>query len=363
MSTFEEYQQCANELLEKLPNIPRFGIVCGSGLGNIVKSIKNPIEFPYTDIKCFPTSTVVGHANKLVCGEIGDTYVVCFCGRFHSYEGFSMQQVIAGIRFMKCLGIESVFLTNAAGGLNRDYKIGDLMIIEDHIDFVEMSGKNALVGPNDERFGPRFPSIDGAYNKNYRKVFCKVMQDMGQTDILRSGVYFFNSGPCYESPAEINFISTAGADAVGMSTVPEVNAARHMGMKVMAISLITNCCKYPNDNRPSPNHKEVLEVGEKRSELMSQAIYKTIEYLSHYSSDEELEESVATFPLVSKQWYLGEMKDSIPVATTVKKAVVEEKEEEKESNWVKYGKKALRLVVVHGVFLVGMKLIRSMKKN
>lgn len=214
---------------------PKTGIVLGTGLGELVKKIDIKSEIDYKNIPNFPVSTVEGHQGKLIFGLLNERPVVAMQGRFHYYEGYSMEEVTYPIRIMKLLGIREIFISNAAGGVNPDFAIGDLMIISDHINFFP---DNPLRGPNMEDFGPRFPDMSKAYDPGLLDIALKEAKEAGL--LLHQGVYLGNPGPSFETPAEYLHYRTIGADAIGMSTVPEVIVARHMDLPVCAISVITN---------------------------------------------------------------------------------------------------------------------------
>jgi purine-nucleoside phosphorylase len=232
-----------------------FGLILGSGLGELAEEIENPVVMKYADIPNFPVSTVTGHAGQLVYGTLSGKKVLAMQGRFHYYEGHSMQTVTYPVRVMKALGATSLIVTNACGGVNLDFKPGDLMLITDHINYM---GNNPLIGLNDDNFGPRFPDMSQSYDADYRQTAKKVA---AAHDLhLQEGVYMAFSGPTYETPAEIRFARTIGADAVGMSTVPEVIIARHAGLRVLGISCITNLAAGMQKNL---NHAEVVETTER----------------------------------------------------------------------------------------------------
>lgn len=246
----------AEYLQSKIKVKPTVGLILGSGLGVLVEEIENKIVVPYEEIPHFPTSTVQGHAGQLVFGDLNGVQVVAMQGRFHFYEGYEMSKVTFPVRVMKALGIEKVVVTNAAGGVNTNYKPGDLMLISDHINFM---GTNPLIGPNEEDFGTRFPDMSEAYSKVLRQKAKKAGESLGIT--LQEGVYLAVTGPSYETPAEIRMMRTVGADAVGMSTVPEVIVARHAELDVLGISCITNMAAGILDQ--PLNHEEVIETTEK----------------------------------------------------------------------------------------------------
>jgi len=213
---------------------PFAGIVLGSGLGKLADKIENPTVIPYKEIPGFPVSTAVGHKGNFIAGELGGKFVVAMQGRFHYYEGYPMELVTLPIRVMKVLGIQYLFVSNAAGGVNFDFKVGDLMVITDHINHLP----NPLVGPNLEEFGPRFPDMTRPYDTSLRKMALRIADELGI--VLKQGVYFAGTGPSYETPAEYKYFRLIGADAVGMSTIPEVIVARHSSIPVFGMSVITN---------------------------------------------------------------------------------------------------------------------------
>lgn len=240
----------------KLTKRPEIGLILGSGLGVLADEIENPVMIPYGDIPDFPVSTVEGHAGRLVIGELEEKTVLAMQGRFHYYEGYGLDEVTFPVRVMKQLGIEKVIVTNAAGGVNPEFEAGDLMMITDHINNV---GINPLIGPNDGDLGVRFPDMSSAYDPAYQELIEQVAKDIGIS--LQKGVYVWNSGPSYETPAEIRMLQKVGGDAVGMSTVPEVVVAQHSGMKVLGLSCISNMAAGILDQPLS--HEEVIETTEK----------------------------------------------------------------------------------------------------
>ncbi len=213
---------------------PYAGVVLGSGLGKLAESIENKIVIPYKEIPGFPVSTAVGHKGNFIAGELGGKFVIAMQGRFHYYEGYTMDLVTLPIRVMKVLGIQYLFVSNAAGGVNFDFKVGDMMVITDHINHLP----NPLVGPNMPEFGPRFPDMTRPYDPELRRKAFAIAEEYGI--VLKQGVYFAGTGPSYETPAEYKYFRMIGADAVGMSTIPEVIVARQSSIPVFGMSVITN---------------------------------------------------------------------------------------------------------------------------
>jgi len=252
---------------------PRVAIVLGSGLGGVADSIPDGVEIPYDEIPHFPTSTVDGHAGSLLIGSIEGVDVVVMKGRFHFYEGYSMEQVTLPVRVFKLMGIGSLFLTNAAGSTSTKLAPGSLMIITDHLN---MFGENPLRGPNDERFGPRFPDMTSVYAADFMDIAHEAAREIGI--VLAEGVYVGLRGPSYETPAEIRMLRDLGADAVGMSTVPEAIVARYCGIKVLAVSCISNLCAGLTRNQI--NHSEVMEVGARAQEQLSKLILRVVPRLA-----------------------------------------------------------------------------------
>jgi purine-nucleoside phosphorylase len=254
-----QYDEAVALIRSRTIRQPVAGLILGSGLGPLADQLEQADVIPYADIPHFPTSTVAGHAGRLVIGALAGVEVCAMQGRFHFYEGYSLQQITFPIRIMHRLGVRTLILTNAAGGVNSSFEAGDLMLIEDHINMVGMSGHNPLIGPNDEAFGTRFPPMNRAYTSRLRRLAARVAETEGLT--LRRGVYLYLAGPNFETPAEIRFARTIGADAVGMSTVPEAIVAHHAGMEVLAISSITNICIDTLDSENEPTHEEVQAAG------------------------------------------------------------------------------------------------------
>ena len=235
---------------------PEIAITLGSGLGDLAERLDAPLTIPYKEIPHFPVSTVSGHKGQFVCGKLGGKEALCMQGRFHYYEGYDLKQVTMPVRVMKLLGIDSLLVTNAAGGINTGFHAGTLMLIEDHLN---LTGENPLIGENLDAFGDRFFDMTVAYDKEYRTLAKATAEELNIP--LATGVYVWLTGPNFETPAEIRYLRTIGADAVGMSTVPEVLVARHSGIRVLGISCITNLAAGMTDNTLS--HEEVKETADR----------------------------------------------------------------------------------------------------
>lgn len=241
----------------------------GSGLGAFADTLENAAVTAYADIPGWPQSTAIGHAGKLVTGLVAGTAVAVLAGRAHLYEGYTAQQSVFGIRALKKMGVESVILTNAAGGINEKFHAGKLVLISDHINLL---GQNPLTGPNDNTVGPRFPDMSEAYSKRFREIARAAGKEMDLD--LPEGVYAAVPGPSYETPAEIRYLRAIGADLVGMSTVPETIAANHMGMHVLGISCVTNAAAGVLNQKL--NHSEVLEVGERMKGTLIELLQRIV---------------------------------------------------------------------------------------
>ncbi len=256
MSLAPQLGEAVRAIEARTPLRPAIGLVLGSGLGAFAQTLDQAVAIPYRDIPHFPVSTAIGHAGQLVVGTAGGVPVAVMAGRVHHYEGYSLQDVVFPVRVLGRFGVKTLILTNAAGSVNVNYKPGELMVIEDHINYM---GGHPLIGPNDEQLGPRFYDMTDAYDPRLREIAEKACWKAGVP--VRHGVYIAFTGPSYETPAEIRMARTLGADAVGMSTVPEVLAARHMGIRVLGISCITNM--GAGVLKKKLDHREVLEVGER----------------------------------------------------------------------------------------------------
>ncbi len=230
----KQYKEAADFLRTRIQGNPETAIILGSGLGSLADQVEDAVTIPYEEIPHFVHSTVAGHKGNFICGRLGGKQILAMQGRFHYYEGYTMQQVTFPVRVMKLLSIKNLLVSNAAGGINNTFKVGDLMIIQDHINMAP----NPLVGPNNELFGTRFPDMTRTYDRE----FIRLMHEIADTHNipLKKGVYVGLTGPSYETPAEYAFYGKAGGDAIGMSTVPEVIVARHAGMRIFGMSVITN---------------------------------------------------------------------------------------------------------------------------
>ncbi|MCH7480383.1 MAG: purine-nucleoside phosphorylase [Chloroflexi bacterium] len=255
--TLKLIDQVADEIRKRSQVTPRIGMILGSGLGPLADEVVNPDHISYEDLPGWPISTIEGHLGRLVLGELEGQTVVIMQGRTHYYEGYSMSQLGLPVRVMHRLGIEMLFVTNAAGAIDPDFNPGDLMLLTDHINFIGMAGANPLRGPNIDELGPRFPDMSQVYDRELIDIARAAAKE--ENINLREGVYICLAGPSFESPADLRFLRTIGADAVGMSTVPEATVARHGGLRVMGISGISN--KANLDGETETTHKEVLEAG------------------------------------------------------------------------------------------------------
>ncbi len=252
---FSRADEAAHFVLARTSLRPRIAVVLGSGLGAFTGELRDPERISYGDIPHFPTSTAVGHAGRLVIGKVGDIPLAVMQGRVHLYEGYSPQEVAFPVRVLGRTGVQAIILTCAAGGINTGYARGALVVLRDHIN---LQGQNPLMGPNDDRLGIRHPDMTAAYNADFRQFALEESERLGG---IHEGVYAAVAGPSFETPAEIKFLRAIGADLVGMSTVPEVIAARHMGLEVMAIACVTNLAAGITGEKIT--HEEVLETGER----------------------------------------------------------------------------------------------------
>ena len=272
MDLLTQIKTSADFILKQSKYKPEIGLILGSGLGSLADAIEDAEYYNYSDIPNFPTSTVEGHAGRLVIGKLGNKQVVAMQGRFHYYEGYSLDKVTFPVRVMKLLGVSKLIVTNAAGAVNKDFHAGDLMIITDHINFC---GSNPLVGHNIDEFGPRFPDMCEAYNIELRNKVLEAGKELGIK--LQQGVYVMFSGPTYETPAEVRFARIMGGDAVGMSTVPEVIVANHCGIKTVGISCLTNMAAGILDQ--PLNHEDVIETSARDRNDFIKLMNKVIEVI------------------------------------------------------------------------------------
>jgi purine-nucleoside phosphorylase len=266
---YERAEHAARLIRSRIAEEVRVALVLGSGLGAFADDLEGAEAIPYAEIPGFARPTVEGHAGRLVVGRVGGVMVAAMQGRFHFYEGYKLEEVTFPIRVLALLGASSLVLTNAAGGLNNSFEQGALVLISDHLNLM---GTNPLLGPNDARFGPRFPDMTDVYDREYQDAAIAESHEMGLE--LRRGIYAALSGPSYETPAEIRMLRLLGADAVGMSTVPEAIVARQMGLRVLGISCITNMAAGVLD-RPI-NHEEVIETGERVRETFAELLRRII---------------------------------------------------------------------------------------
>jgi purine-nucleoside phosphorylase len=257
--TREQYQEAAQAIRHGTRHQPTIGVILGSGLNPLADELESANRIPYADIPHFPPTSVAGHIGQLVVGRLAGRDILMLQGRAHAYEGVSLQRATLPVRVMHELGIGVLVVTNAAGGINPQFQAGDLMLINDHIGLNALVGHNPLWGPNDETLGPRFPAMSKAYDPALRRLALKVAADLGIP--LRQGIYCGLAGPAFETPAEVRFLRFIGADACGMSTVPEVMVAQHMGMRVLGFSGISNMAVDDVDSAAEANHEEVLEAG------------------------------------------------------------------------------------------------------
>lgn len=284
--SFEMLQESAQFLLDRIKMRPKVGVICGSGMGiieqnelcpgTIADSFVDKYCFPYEEIPHFPVSTVPGHHGQMVFGYLEGVPVMCMQGRFHYYEGYPLWKCSMPIRVMKLVGVTHLIITNAAGGINPDYNVGDIMIMKDHVNLMGFAGNNPLQGPNEDRFGPRFLPMSKAYNAELIKIAEEVASEMDISYLVHKGVYTCLGGPNFETVAEINMLKRFGIDAVGMSTVHEVITARHCDLTVFAFSLITNLCATNYEDHYETDHEKVIDLGKTRQPLIHDFLSRII---------------------------------------------------------------------------------------
>ena len=273
-SRIRTYQVAADYIRQQTGGYaPLVGIVLGSGLGRLADQIEQPVVIPYRDIPGFPVSTAVGHKGNFIIGRLGGKTVIAMQGRFHYYEGYPMDLVTIGVRTMAVLGVKFLFVSNAAGAANPDFRVGDLVVIRDHISMFP----NPLIGPNLEEMGPRFPDMTCAYDLELQALAASCAAEMGIK--LQKGVYFGSTGPTYETPAEVRFYRTIGADLLGMSTIPEVIVARHCGLRVFGMSVVTNCANTDNVAKILNDGDDVVKQADAAATKMTQLFTKMVEKL------------------------------------------------------------------------------------
>lgn len=270
--SIEQARETAAYIKSKTALRPEIAIVLGSGLGKLADVIEDAVSLDYAELPHFGHVSAPGHQGRLVLGYLGDKAVMCMQGRLHCYEGHSLEAVTYPVRVMAAFGIKTLLLSNAAGGINTDFEVGDLMLVTDHINFM---GRNPLIGPNEAEFGPRFPDMTFAYDRTLAQLARDTASELGMR--LREGVYLACTGPSYETPAEIRMFRTMGADAVGMSTVPEVIVANHCGLRVLAMSCISNMAAGILEQRLT--EEEVLAAGDRVSEQFGQLVRTVVQKL------------------------------------------------------------------------------------
>lgn len=270
INLLEKMNEAKAYIESKIDIVPELGLILGSGLGVMADEIENPVKIKYNDIPHFPVSTVEGHEGQFVIGRLKGKNVIAMQGRFHYYEGYTMQEITFPIRVLKAIGVSHVILTNAAGGTNESFSGGTLMLITDHINIM---GVSPLIGPNETELGPRFPDVSTIYDPAFNS---KILDEAKALDIdLKQGVYFYFTGPAYETPAEVRVAKILGGDAVGMSTAPEAVVAAHMGMKVSGISCITNMAA--GIQKTALNHQEVVEVANRVQSTFIKLVGRIVE--------------------------------------------------------------------------------------
>lgn len=260
---YETIKEISDWLLERIDSRPQIAIVCGSGLGGLGERLTKKKIFPYKSIPNFPSSTVVGHKGNLIFGQLNNVDVVCMQGRFHAYEGYSNAVCTLPMKVFKLMNVKTVILTCAAGGINRSYNLGDIMMIKDHIALPAWTLQHPLVGENDERFGPRFPAANKLYTRRLRDLFRQTSKELNID--IQEGVYVAQGGPSYETVSELRAFQMMGADAAGMSTAQEAIVAGYCGMQVFALALITNITILDYDSDDAPNHEEVIDTANRRA--------------------------------------------------------------------------------------------------
>nr|AJC98721.1 AGAP005945-RA [Anopheles coluzzii]AJC98733.1 AGAP005945-RA [Anopheles coluzzii]AJC98735.1 AGAP005945-RA [Anopheles coluzzii]AJC98743.1 AGAP005945-RA [Anopheles coluzzii]AJC98747.1 AGAP005945-RA [Anopheles coluzzii] len=281
--TYDTLQEIATYLLERTELRPKVGIICGSGLGTLAEQLTDVDSFDYETIPHFPVSTVAGHVGRLVFGYLAGVPVMCMQGRFHHYEGYPLAKCAMPVRVMHLIGCTHLIATNAAGGANPKYRVGDIMLIKDHINLMGFAGNNPLQGPNDERFGPRFFGMANTYDPKLNQQAKVIARQIGIENELREGVYTCLGGPNFETVAEVKMLSMLGVDAIGMSTVHEIITARHCGMTCFAFSLITNMCTMSYEEEEEHCHDSIVGVGKNREKTLGEFVSRIVKHI-HYEA-------------------------------------------------------------------------------
>jgi len=279
----EALQPIADFLLSKISAMPNIGIICGSGLGELATLVTDTVVLPYRDIPGFPVSTAPGHQGQLVFGCLSGARVVLMQGRLHVYEGHPLWRCTMPVRILRMVGVTQLIVTNAVGGLNPDYKVGDIMLVKDHINMFGLAAESPLRGPNDESFGPRFFSVNSLYNKKCRNIALAAAEEVGISQTVHEGVLSISGGPNYESVAELKMFSMLGVDCIGMSSIPECVVAHHCGMTVLAFCLVTNqCCLDVNTHTSAaPDHQEVLDAAEMKKHDLKKFVSVLVEKINN----------------------------------------------------------------------------------
>jgi len=277
---YNKISASADYILNQTEHRPKLAIICGSGLAGLANLLQSPDVIEYADIPHFPISTVPGHKSRLLFGSLNGISVMLMQGRFHHYEGYPMQLCGMPVRVMKLCGIEKLIVTNAAGGINPKFKVGDIMILKDHINIPGFSGKHPLNGPNDQRFGSRFFALNNCYDRKFRVLAQEIARDLKVEEQVHEGVYTMLGGPNFETVSELRMLMTCGVDAVGMSTIPEVLVAGHCGIRVFAFSLITNECVLDEDEEEGANHEEVIQTAKDRENMLQTFVSRMVQAIS-----------------------------------------------------------------------------------
>ena len=278
--SFERIQSSVKYILDNTKIRPKIAIICGSGLAGLAELLKEPEVIEYSNIPHFPVSTVAGHKSRLFFGFLNKIPVMLMQGRFHHYEGYPMSTCGMPVRVMKFIGVENLIVTNAAGSINSSLKVGDIMIIKDHINIPGFAGKHPLNGPNDMRFGERFFAMNNCYDRRFQAMAKTIAQDLGTLDGIKEGVYAMVGGPNFETVSEVRMLLNCGVDAVGMSTIPEVLVANHCRMKVFAFSIITNECIINENEDEEVDHAKVMDAAKDKEAFLQDFVGRMVEKMS-----------------------------------------------------------------------------------